>query len=81
MGKKSPVAIFMAATALIASSSINSNISIAGNQKDKMGGLKEWSTDQDVDAESTLDEEAKKAKKKAKQNDICIPVGEGENCW
>ena len=81
MGKKSPVAIFMAATALIASSSINSNMSIAGNDKDKMGGLKECSTDQGIEEESSLDEAAKKAAKKAKKADICIPIGEGENCW
>tara|TARA_B100000700_G_C14800296_1_gene740228 strand:- start:98 stop:331 length:234 start_codon:yes stop_codon:yes gene_type:complete len=77
MSKRSPVAVFLAASALLASNTLAPDISKA----EDMGGLKEWSTDQDVDAESTLDEEAKKAKKKAKQNDICIPVGEGENCW
>ena len=35
------------------------------------GGLQEWSTDQDLDA----------AAKKAAEQDICIPIGEGENCW
>ena len=24
---------------------------------------------------------AKKAAKKAKKENICIPIGEGENCW
>ena len=31
--------------------------------------------------QSKLDEAAKAAKKKAKEEDICIPIGEGENCW
>ena len=46
-----------------------------------MGGLKEWTTDESVESEGTLDKAAKKAAKKAKEQDICIPVGEGENCW
>ena len=46
-----------------------------------MGGLTEWSTDQDIDADSKPDEDAKKAKEKAKRSNICIPIGEGENCW
>tara|TARA_Y100001968_G_C18781268_1_gene446848 strand:+ start:208 stop:447 length:240 start_codon:yes stop_codon:yes gene_type:complete len=79
MGSKSPVAIFLAASAILASSNIQSNIANAGNKG--MGGLKEWNTDQAVDAESTLDEAAKKAAKKAKKSNVCIPIGEGENCW
>ena len=31
--------------------------------------------------ESTPDEGTKKATKKAKEKNICIPIGEGENCW
>ena len=45
------------------------------------GGLQEWTTDQDVDEEAKKDTEAKAAAKKAKEQDICIPIGEGENCW
>ncbi len=78
MGKKSPVSIFLAATALIAANSLDPNPGLSGEKK---GGLKEWSTDQSIDAESILDEEAKAAAKKAKEEDICIPIGEGENCW
>ena len=44
------------------------------------GGLKEWNTDQGVDEESVLDSDAA-ALKKAEQEDICVPIGEGENCW
>ena len=45
------------------------------------GGLQEWSTDQDLDAEARKDADAKAAAKKAAEQDICIPIGEGENCW
>ena len=79
MANKSPVAIFMAATALLASNALQPDISKAGKQN--MGGLKEWTTDQDIDADSKLDKEAKAAAKKAKKNNVCIPIGEGENCW
>ena len=78
MGKKSPVAIFMAATALLANSALTTNPTRA---EEDMGGLKEWTTDQAIDAKSKLDKEAKAAAKKAKEEDICIPIGEGENCW
>tara|TARA_Y100001968_G_scaffold222511_1_gene205250 strand:- start:607 stop:852 length:246 start_codon:yes stop_codon:yes gene_type:complete len=81
MVKKSPVAIFMAATALLATTSMKSDLSFAGEKEGGMGGLKEWTTDQGVDEESSLDEAAKKAAEKAKESDICIPIGEGENCW
>tara|TARA_B100000700_G_scaffold328141_1_gene444945 strand:+ start:2987 stop:3229 length:243 start_codon:yes stop_codon:yes gene_type:complete len=74
---RSPVSIFIAASALIATGAIQPDFAKA----EDMGGLKEWDTDQSVDADSKLDKEAKKALKKAKEEDICIPVGEGENCW
>ena len=77
---RSPVAVFLAASALLASHSLHADLSKAG-EKHKMGGLKEWTTDQPIDAESSLDEEAKAAKKKAKEENLCIPIGEGENCW
>ncbi|KGG12082.1 putative Peptidase family M20/M25/M40 [Prochlorococcus sp. MIT 0601] len=69
----------MAATALIASGSLQANLVNAGEKS--LGGLKEWTTDQGIDEESSLDKEAKAAKEKAKEEDICIPIGEGENCW
>ncbi len=81
MAKKTPVAIFLAATAALAASSINTNPTFAGDKHNDLGGLKEWTTDQDVDEEGKLDEAAKKAAKKAKKADVCIPIGEGENCW
>ena len=76
MPRKSPVAIFIAASTALLAASCH-----AGADNNGLGGLKEWDTDQGIEAESTLDEAAKEAKKKAKEEDICIPIGEGENCW
>ncbi len=79
MSKRSPISIFLAASALLATSSIIPEIVNAGDSD--IGGLKEWTTDQAVNEESKLDEAAKKKKKQAEEEDLCIPVGEGENCW
>ena len=81
MGKKSPVAIFMAATAILAANALEPGSALSGERSSRLGGLKEWSTDQSVDADSILDKDAKAAAKKAKEEDICVPIGEGENCW
>ena len=62
----------------MASTAISNNVSAGEGE---YGGLKEWTTDQKVDEKSTLDNDAKAAAKKAKDEDICIPIGEGENCW
>ncbi len=75
MQKKSSLAIFIAATSAIAiSSSINSG-------ENDMGGLKEWNTDMEVDADFVLDAEAQKLADEAAKSSTCIPIGEGENCW
>ena len=79
MGKRSPIGIFIAATAILASGSITNEAAKAYDHD--MGGLKEWNTDQSIEEKSKLDEAAKKAAEKAKKSDICIPIGEGENCW
>ena len=115
MSKRSPVAVFLAASALLSVNTMHAEGSHASERKEKglelnqqsisellyanhhgekkkkanikkheghdMGGLKEWTTDQKIDEASVLDEAAKKAAKKAKKQDICIPIGEGENCW
>ncbi len=82
MSKKSPVAIFMAATAILAVGSIGGgNSAIADEKMKDLGGLKEWTTDQGLDEDSKLDAAAKKAAEKAKKSSVCIPIGEGENCW
>ena len=71
----------MAAAAALATSSTYPDASFAGEKSKDLGGLKEWTTDQNVNEDGKLDEAAKKAAKKAKKADICIPIGEGENCW
>ncbi len=69
----------MAASALLASTTLNSDVAHA--ESEEMGGMKIWTTDQAVTEEGMLDDAAKKAKKKAEDEDLCIPIGEGENCW
>ena len=71
----SPVSIFLAATSALLATSALPVVS------QESGGLKEWTTDQPVDAKSVLDSDAKGLMKKAEQEDICVPIGEGENCW
>ena len=75
MQKKSSIALFIAATsALTISTTVNSGES-------DMGGLKEWNTDMEVDADFILDKEAQKLADEAANSSTCIPIGEGENCW
>ena len=81
MAKKTTVGIFLAAAAALATNAVIPDSTLAGNKHNHLGGLKEWTTDQDVDEDGELDEAAKKAAKKAKKADVCIPIGEGENCW
>ena len=76
MQRPSAISIFAATTSLLVASS-----GLHGVQAQDMGGLKEWNTDQGVDEESVLDSDASALKKKAEQEDICVPIGEGENCW
>ena len=75
MRKKSSIALFLAAT-----SALTITTSVSGSEND-MGGLKEWNTDMDVDADFILDEKAQELAEEAQKSDVCIPIGEGENCW
>ena len=75
MGKKSSIALFLAAT-----SALTITTSVSGSEND-MGGLKEWNTDMDVDADFILDDKAQELAEEAQKSDVCIPIGEGENCW
>ena len=79
MPKKSSIAIFIAATSALAISTADSN-SVKSGEND-LGGLKEWNTDMDVDADFILDDKAQELADKAQKSDVCIPIGEGENCW
>ena len=76
MQKPSAISVIVAATSLLVSSA-----GVPALQAQDAGGLKEWNTDQGLEEESVLDADAAALKKKAEQEDICVPIGEGENCW
>ena len=75
MAKPSAVTVFLAASSLLLASA---DLPVVQAQD---GELKEWSTDQAVDEDSLMNEEAEALLKKAEQEDVCVPIGEGENCW
>ena len=79
MPKKSSIAVFIAATSALAIST-SENISVKAGEDDR-GGLKEWNTDMPVEADFILDENAQKIADEAEKSSMCIPIGEGENCW
>ena len=79
MSKRSSIALFIAATSLLAITNAESNNVKAG--ENDLGGLKEWNTDMPVDADFKLDARAQELADEAKTSDVCIPIGEGENCW
>ena len=75
MPKRNSIALFIAATSALAiSSSVNSG-------ENEMGGLKEWNTEMDIDADFVLDKDAQRIADEAAKSSACIPIGEGENCW
>ena len=45
------------------------------------GIMKEWTTDMDIDADSKLDQDIPEPMEDTEDNDVCVPIGEGENCW
>ena len=80
MQKKSSIAIFLAATSALAISTAE-NTNLKASESD-LGGLKEWNTDMPLDSDFKLDARAQEIADEAKKNsDICVPIGEGENCW
>ena len=77
--QKSSIALFLAATSALAiSCAENTNVKAAEND---LGGLKEWNTDMPLDADFILDARAQELADEAKEASVCIPIGEGENCW
>ena len=76
MSRPSPVSIFLAASALAVATT-----AIDPAHAQEAGGLKEWTTDQGIDEESKPDADAAALQQKAEEEDVCIPIGEGENCW
>ena len=79
MPKKSSIAIFLAATSALTISNSETN-TLRATEND-LGGLKEWNTDMDIDADFVLDAQAQKLADEAAKSSACIPIGEGENCW
>jgi len=76
MVKASPVSMFLAATTLLVSTGVHDVV-----HAQAAGGLTEWSTDQGVEEQSQPDADAALLMKEAEQEDVCVPIGEGENCW
>ena len=79
MPKKSSIAIFLAATSALTISSAE-NTTLKASEND-LGGLKEWNTDMPLDADFKLDAKAQELADEAAKSSVCIPIGEGENCW
>ena len=79
MPKKSSIAIFLAATSALAITTSETNTLNAG--ENDLGGLKEWNTDMPLEADFILDDDAQKIADEAAKSSMCIPIGEGENCW
>ena len=79
MNKKTSISLFLAATSALAITATNN--SKLNAQENELGGLKEWNTDMDINADFILDEQAQKLADEAKKASVCIPIGEGENCW
>ena len=79
MNKKSSISLFIAATSALALTATN-NTSLKAGEND-LGGLKEWNTDMPLSADFILDDEAQKLADEAKNSNLCVPIGEGENCW
>ena len=79
MQKKSSIAIFLAATSALAITTAETDTLNAG--ENDLGGLKEWNTDMPLEADFILDEDAQKIADEAAKSSLCIPIGEGENCW
>ena len=79
MPKKNSIAIFLAATSALTIATTETN-TINASEND-LGGLKEWNTDMPLEADFVLDEDAQKIADEAAKSSMCIPIGEGENCW
>ena len=79
MSKKSSIAIFLAATSALTITTSETNTLNA--EENDLGGLKEWNTDMPLEADFVLDEDAQKIADEAAKSSMCIPIGEGENCW
>ena len=79
MRKKNSIAIFLAATSALTISTTEDFYLKA--EENYLGGLKEWNTDMPLDADFKLDARAQELADEAAESSVCIPIGEGENCW
>ncbi len=79
MNKKSSISLFLAATSALALTATY-NTTLKAEVSD-LGGLKEWNTDMSIDEDFILDNEAQRLADEAKKSSVCVPIGEGENCW
>ena len=79
MNKKSSISLFLAATSALTLNATGNSVLKAG--EGDLGGLKEWNTDMSLDADFILDDEAQRLADEAKKSSVCVPIGEGENCW
>ena len=79
MNKKNSISLFIAATSALALTT--AGVSELKADESDLGGLKEWNTDLALDADFILDEEAQKLADEAAKASVCVPIGEGENCW
>ena len=79
MNKKTSIALFLATTSVVALTS--TGISSLKAEESDLGGLKEWNTDMAIEEDFILDDEAQRLADKAKKESVCVPIGEGENCW
>ena len=79
MSNRSSIAIFIAATSALAITTSSSQPLKAG--ENDLGGLKEWNTDMPINSDFILDKEAQRLADEAKASSMCVPIGEGENCW
>ena len=79
MNKNSSISLFLAATSALAITTADTNVVKSG--ENDLGGLKEWNTDMPLEADFILDAEAQKLADEAAKSSVCIPIGEGENCW
>ena len=52
---------------------------VAKNLLPNIQGMEKWA--KSINADFKLDAKAQELADEAKNSDICIPIGEGENCW
>ena len=75
--RKTPASILLAAAAALSAQAAVP----AFAEPIPQGGFQDWTTDQDIDEEAKPDSDLEALNQHAEQEEVCIPIGEGENCW